>query len=220
MYHMKRIIYFIFSFFCGVTLFAQESKQGEFLFDQYMDSFVHYKDGQVFAAKVNYSYMKNKYVFLDAFDGNKVKHFAEPEKINFIRIGERIFLIGEKEMAKELICSEPTLYVTYQAELSEGKKVGYGGRSQTTAVRTYSSFHANGQKYHFEEEGAEVRSITHKYTLVKKKKSRKFINKHQFLKIYPKDKRGQIESYIHENHIHLNEPAAVVKLVQFSERIN
>lgn len=81
--------------FC-VGLFAQNTKDNSsYLFDEFQDCLIVYKDGRQFTAPVNYDLIKKHYVFKDP--EQQEKEFSDPELIAVLRIGNRSFLIGKQE---------------------------------------------------------------------------------------------------------------------------
>ena len=215
---MKRIFSILFICLVASVMFAEEGKP-KFLFKTFQKSLVYYKDGRVFETTLNYDFRRNKFVFLDQTDHNREKIFAEPEMVKIVKIGKRIFQLGRAGVAQELLCTEPILFATYIGNQLNGKRVGYGGRTQTAAVRTYSAMHANGMNYKFEEDDIVISSIDIKYILVRKKKEKEFSNKKQFLKLYPKEKRSLITRYISEKKTNFKKPSAVLLLVKYAENL-
>ena len=64
-----------------------------FLFEEYQNALIFYKDGRQFQAPVNFDLLEGHYLFIDAKD-KETKQFSNPELIALLRIGERRFLIG------------------------------------------------------------------------------------------------------------------------------
>lgn len=65
--------------FC-VGLFAQNTKDNSsYLFDEFQDCLIVYKDGRQFTAPVNYDLIKKHYVFKDP--EQQEKEFSDPELI-------------------------------------------------------------------------------------------------------------------------------------------
>lgn len=72
-------------------LFAQNTKDNSsYLFDEFQDCLIVYKDGRQFTAPVNYDLIKKHYVFKDP--EQQEKEFSDPELIAVLRIGNRSFL--------------------------------------------------------------------------------------------------------------------------------
>ena len=201
----------VFSFW-----FSAQAQTKNTLFDTFLDSYIYDEEGRVFVAKLNYSFRQNQFVFIDASDGDREKNFAQPEKIRLIKVGGRAFQMDEKGRAKELLLVEPSLFVVYEGHVVEGKRVGYGGRSQTTAIKTYSTINANGVNYHFKEDQSEVDMIQRTYLLKHGGKTKRFTTGKQFLKIYPKEKRRILSEYIKENDLSFDIPTDVISLVKYA----
>lgn len=128
--------------FC-VGLFAQNTKDNSsYLFDEFQDCLIVYKDGRQFTAPVNYDLIKKHYVFKDP--EQQEKEFSDPELIAVLRIGNRSFLIGKQE-AVEVIQAQPKFNVIYTGDTRRApKKISYGGTTQTASVDNYSGLTGTG----------------------------------------------------------------------------
>lgn len=128
--------------FC-VGLFAQNTKDNSsYLFDEFQDCLIVYKDGRQFTAPVNYDLIKKHYVFKDP--EQQEKEFSDPELIAVLRIGNRSFLIGKQE-AIEVIQAQPKFNVIYTGDTRRApKKISYGGTTQTASVDNYSGLQVQG----------------------------------------------------------------------------
>ena len=73
---------------------AQVNPVSQFLFDDYQETLILYKDGRQFTAPVNFDLLEGHYLFIDAKD-KQPKQFANPEMIALLRVGSRSFLLGE-----------------------------------------------------------------------------------------------------------------------------
>ena len=181
--------------FC-VGLFAQNTKDNSsYLFDEFQDCLIVYKDGRQFTAPVNYDLIKKHYVFKDP--EQQEKEFSDPELIAVLRIGNRSFLIGKQE-AIEVIQAQPKFNVIYTGDTRRApKKISYGGTTQTASVDNYSG-------------------LTGMYEVGVGKKTKRFYNKKSFLKLFPKKQQIRWNRYIEENKIDFGSVDQVFKLFQVS----
>ena len=130
---MKRILLFCLICIMPSGIVAQIDST-QFLLQHFENGHVYYKDGRVFNVPLNYSLLIKKFLFRDKYDKNNIKEFSEPDMVATIKIGERIFL-PTKDGATEVLQKDPPIFVQYRGSLKwEGKQVGYGGRSETSAV--------------------------------------------------------------------------------------
>lgn len=201
------------------TLSAQEGKS-EYLFNDFQKSLIYYKDGRVFSVKVNYNLARNAFMFIDENDNNNIKLFAEPDMVRTLKIDNRIFQLDSKGLAQEHLNQEPYLAVTYRGKSRpEGKQVGYGGRSETASVDSYSSIQSGGHSYNLETEKIILADVEKRYTIKKNKKQKQFQSSKQFLKLYPKEQEETIKAYIKSNKINFDEPQQVLQLVKYAEAL-
>lgn len=216
---MKTTIYtFIICIVAIATgMSAQESKP-EYLFDDFRKSLIYYKDGRTFNVKVNYNLARNAFMFIDENDNGNIKLFAEPEMVSIVKIDNRIFRLDPKGIAQEIISQEPYLAVAYIGKSRpEGKQVGYGGRSETASVDSYSSIQSGGHSYKLETEKIILADVEKRYTVRIGKKERSFKTSRQFVKLFPKEQQETILHYIKEHSVDFDEPQQVLQLVRYAE---
>lgn len=165
--------------FC-VGLFAQNTKDNSsYLFDEFQDCLIVYKDGRQFTAPVNYDLIKKHYVFKDP--EQQEKEFSDPELIAVLRIGNRSFLIGKQE-AVEVIQAQPKFNVIYTGDTRRApKKISYGGTTQTASVDNYSGLTGTGLSGGIQDAQRIVTGINKTYEVGVGKKTKRFYNKKSFL---------------------------------------
>lgn len=218
---MRKLIYSLIICLMAVTgkSSAQEGKS-EYLFNDFQKSLIYYKDGRVFSVKVNYNLARNAFMFIDENDNNNIKLFAEPDMVRTLKIDNRIFQLDSKGLAQEHLNQKPYLAVTYRGKSRpEGKQVGYGGRSETASVDSYSSIQSGGHSYNLETEKIILADVEKRYTIKKNKKQKQFQSSKQFLKLYPKEQEETIKAYIKSNKINFDEPQQVLQLVKYAEAL-
>lgn len=217
---MKKLIY---TLIICLTAFVSKAYAQEdstlFLLKDFQESLIYYKDGRVFGVKVNYSLVRNAFMFIDAKDNNQ-KIFAEPDMVRSIKAGNRTFQIAPTGFAIEVLQWEPYLAVQYRGKARpEGKKVAYGGRSETSAVDSYSSFQSGGQQYNLDSEKIILAGIDLRYLVNIKGKEKGFISPKQFLKLYPKTQVKAIQAFMKEQRINFTNPDQVLKLLNYAESL-
>lgn len=194
---------------------GQEKATSDFLFPDYQNALILYKDGQRFQAPVNFDLRAGHFLFIDAKD-KEAKQFAYPEKIAFLQIGSRNFLLSEGE-AIELLQAKPLFQVAYSGNLRQApKNLTYGGTTQTAAVDSYSGYSGSGvlssQK---NANNKVVVGINKRYKAKIGKKTKWFNNTKTFLKLLPEQQREEIKKYIETHKIDFDNVEQVFKLYEY-----
>lgn len=189
----------------------------QFLLRNFESGQVFFKDGKVFDASLNYSLFVKKFLFLDQQDNN-IKEFSEPDMVATIKIGERVFL-PTKNGATEILQNNPFISVQYRGALKrEGKEIGYGGRSETSAVDGLATYHSGSGAHKLEAEKFILSRIDKIYRIEYKGKEYRFLNEKQFLKIFS-DQKEELIKYIEVNEIDFNEIEDVLKLYNYVVKV-
>lgn len=187
------------------TLWSQE-KKGQYLFPDFTDSYIYYKDGRVFQVSTNYDLFKNKFFFIDK--DNEKKEFADPDMIVSIKVGDRTFRQLSNEEVAEVIQAEPLILVQYLGETRIKKELSMGGRTETASVDSYTNTYTYGV-------GDDTRNIelirTEYQFYVEHKRLKRFSTEKQFLKIFSKQ-REELKKYIDKNKVDFSSIEQVVIL--------
>lgn len=187
---------------------AQE-KGSKYLFPEFTDSYVYYKDGRVFQVPTNYDLLGNKFIFIDK--DNEQKEFSEPNMILSIKVGTRTFIPTSGNEAAEIIQDTPRLLVQYIGDKRIKKDLTFGGKSETASVDAYSNLiYGTGDN----EKNTVLVKIDYQFYIEKNKRLKRFSTEKQFLKIFPKQKE-QIKQYINENKVDFGSIEQVIKLCNF-----
>lgn len=213
---MKRILFGIALLWLScLGLSAQEvAHTSPYLFDKFQDCLIVYKDGRQFAAPVNYHLIQKHFVFMDP--EQKEKEFSDPELIAVLRIGERSFL-PEKQSAVEVVQAEPMFCAIYAGEIRKApKKTSYGGTTQTASVDNYSGLSSNGLVSGVQVDDRMVAGIKKSYRVKIGKRTKRFYNKKSFLKLFPEDKRNELDRYIDGQQVDFNSVDQVLKLFNYA----
>lgn len=213
---MKRylsILFFIFgySFVCQ----AQNKVHSNFLFSEYKDALIFYKDGRQFTAPVNFDLLNGHYLFIDAKD-KQPKQFAFPEKISFLLIDSRNFLLSEGE-AVEVLQADPLFEVSYSGNLRRApKNLTYGGTTQTAAVDSYGGYSGNANLSSQQQTvNKVVVGVNKVYKCQIGNKTKRFHNRSSFLKAFPKHQRIEVEKYLNEKEIDFEDVQKVWELYKY-----
>lgn len=214
---MKRqltIITFLFLFFSKNSVYSQNEKS-PYLFNEFKEALVYYKDSRVFKVPMNYNLVIGQFQFIDKKDGDKVKEFSEPEMVVSIKIEDKTYLPTEGG-ATEVLQFDPEIYVQYKGTTKTGgKDLPYGGRSETASVENYSRLYGTGTSNQLNTESVILTSVYKVYHIKIKKSKKSFSSEKQFLKIFKKQKE-EIKQYIEEKQVDFNSIPQVIGLCNYA----
>lgn len=213
----RLIVTLVLIIITGSSKLIAQIDSTQFLLRNFEDGQVFFKDGRVFDASLNYSLFVKKFLFLDQQD-NSIKEFSEPEMVSTIKIGKRVFL-PTKNGATEVLQSDPYISVQYRGTLKrEGKEIGYGGRSETSAVDGLATYHSGSTGYKLETEKFILSRIDKIFRIEYNGKQYRFLNEKQFLKAFSNQKEVLMK-YIKENEIDFNDIDDVLKLYNYAVKL-
>lgn len=207
----------ILLFVCVVSIIpvmSQNKSEHYFLFPDYKEALIYYKDGRQFTAPVNFDLQAGHFLFIDAKD-KKAKQFAYPEKIAFMQIEGRNFLLSENE-AVEILQATPLFQVAYSGNLRQApKNLTYGGTTQTAAVDSYGGYSGNANLISQQHSKSRVvMGVNKNYKAKFRKKNKQFNNSKTFIKAFPKETRSIVAEYIQANHVDFDNVNQVFKLYE------
>ncbi|ULB35306.1 MULTISPECIES: hypothetical protein [Proteiniphilum] len=214
---MKSLLHLLIFAFCLSTyITAQTDKSNSsYLFEDFQDAIIFYKDGRQFAVPLNFNLANGRYVFIDKTD-QREKEFSDPSMVVAMHVGKRIFLMSEGK-ATEVIQADPKFHVSYTPLKKKAPaKVTYGGTTETASVDSYTGLTGKGIISGVRENNRVVADISRTYEVQLGKRNRNFYNKRSFLKIFPKDKKANLESYIEENETDFDSVEQVFQLYQYA----
>ena len=205
------VILFITLWGITLSLSAQSTNIHQFLLPEYQDALILYKDGRQFQAPVNFNLLEGQFLFIDSKD-KESKRFSNPELISLIRIGERCFLLGDKETT-EVIQSDPMFRVSYSGNLRKApKNLTYGGTTQTASVDSYSGMMGSGLISGRPTNNQVVTGINKTYEVKIGKKTKRFFSKNSFLKAVPKLQRPEMEAHLEQHEVDFDNVQQVLEL--------
>ena len=214
---MKRTLLVLLSWMAFIPIVVSQENLSAFLFDEYKDAIVYFKGNRQSGEKVNYNMIDDKLYFVDKKD-NQVKVVSGIENIVYIKVGERSFLIEEDGM-KEVVSSEPLIYVQYKAKVQrKATKGAYGGTSKVSSASSYTELRDGGAHALVKNYETEASSYYNYYWIEKNGKKRKFTDFKQFLKIYSKQKKD-LEKYIDDKKISFEDVNAIIELCIYAENL-
>ena len=216
---MRKLIYAFIIGLVGITNLSAQIDSTQFLFNQFKEGQVFFKDGRLYNAQVNYNLVVNCFLFIDTNDNNEMRRFANVDKIACIKVDDRSFLQQSDGSVYEVISSEPFIAVKYKGKFrAEGKQVGYGGRSETASVESYSSLSNSGYLVNLTTEKFLLVGIDKQYLIEINGKRKTFETPKQFLKVYSKHK-DELAKYIEDNDVKFNQIDQAVKLINYANSL-
>ena len=117
------------------------STSTEFLFEEFTDGVVTFKDGRAISAKLNYNTALDQMQFKDA--NNEILYIGEPEKVIKVVIAKRSFIFV-KNYFVELLSEGPVSLCLRIHQTRNAVKIGaYGGESSLSSISSLSSVTLN-----------------------------------------------------------------------------
>lgn len=210
---MKYIL-ILFFIYLGILNVSGQDKHSSYLFPEFTDSYIYYKDGRVFQVPANYDLLENKFVFIDK--DNEKKEFSEPGMIVSVKADSRIFIFLSGEKVAEVIQSEPRILVQYIGNKRVKKDLTFGGKTETASVDSYSNLiYGTGNN----EENAVLVNIDYQFYIEKDKRLKIFSTEKQFLRIFSKYKEV-LKQYIDGHKIDFETIGDVKELCNYALSLN
>ncbi len=208
----------ILAFLLPVCITAQTGKDNsKYLFEEFQDSYIYYKDGRVFSVPLNFDLAKGIYVFID--ENKEENEFIDPDQVIAMHVKERIFLMS-RGRATEVIQAEPKFHVFYTALKKKAPSgISYGGTSETASVDSYTRLGGKGLISGIQSDNRIVADVSKSYEVRMGKRDRSFYNQRSFVRLFPKDKRAAIDTYIEEKEVDFNSTEQVLELYQYATEL-
>lgn len=205
----------ILAFLLPVCITAQTGKDNsKYLFEEFQDSYIYYKDGRVFSVPLNFDLAKGIYVFID--ENKEENEFTDPDQVIAMHVKERIFLMSRGK-ATEVIQAEPKFHVFYSALKKQAPSdISYGGTSETASVDSYTGLGGKGLISGIQSDNRVVANVSKSYEARIGKRDRSFYNQRSFVRLFPKEKRAAIDTYIEEKEVDFNSTEQVLELYQYA----
>lgn len=212
---MKRLLILTLLWTALATGSMAQTTKSEYIFDDFTEAIVIYKDGRQFAVRINYNLIDKQYFFYDQVEPDERKRFIDEKLVGAIKVDNRTFRITSKGEAEEILNAAPFLSVVYTARLKDApKQAAYGGTSETSAIDSYKTIRHNGVNHNLEDKRMVIASITKTYHIQKDKKEKVVRSIKQFKNLYPKQK-DKIEQYVEARQVDFNNPQQVANLFRY-----
>lgn len=215
---MKQFIVLLLSVCYTSIGHAQNEEKISYLFKEFQDAIVYFKDGSQYYERMNYNLFVENFFFLDRTD-KTIKILGNSQDIQSIKFGERTFYI-EKGKGVEVLATNPVLYVQYKRNIrKEAAKGAYGQPSETSSIKSYGgTYGSRGERYDFDPEKLVLGKQYNVYQLERKGKRKTFKNFKQFIRLYPNHEK-EIYRFIDANHIDFNNVEQIKALCIYTESL-
>ncbi len=159
---------------------------------------------------MNYNTVTEKFVF----DKNGLLYdMMNTELIDTVYLDNRKFVPVGKIFHEVLVEAPICLFIQHRSSLqSPGAPAGYGGTSQVSNTKSYSSIELESGRYNLNLPSDFTVRPDPVYWVRKGSTYDSFINEKQFLKIFP-GREEELKKYIKQNKIKFDKIASVVILV-------
>ena len=207
--------------------------QMQYLFIEYTDGIVFYKNSSRSNAKLNYNFLLGEMRFIN---NDQVFALDNLKDVSMVTINDRRFYpYKADEFTEELFSNRSgMLRVRYRGRMTTyGKRTGYGGMSPTASVRTANSLTFGTSQFNPGEPASNVR--TQELTVVEENmiiskdfiyylvdsrgKYRQIKNIRSFTRHFPSKSRMQIRSFGKENNINFKSSQDLIRLLHFCDNL-
>lgn len=203
----------------AIQLTAQTNSNGNFLqylFPDFTKGLVRMKTGNSYNAVLNYNTVTENMVWEK--DG-KLLDLTNMESVDTIFLQNRKFVPSNEVFFEVLVKAPISLFIQHKSNLVQaGSPSGYGTTSQTASIKNLSSVSLKSGTYNLEIPSEYDIKPSPVFWIRKSNIMFSFLNKRQFLKIFPGES-NEIEKFIKQNHINIENPDDLVNLVNYCNQI-
>ena len=215
---MRFFLYIAFTCFFYSSSFGQANTKtiSHYVFPEFKKGSILLNNGQIIETFLNYNSLTKEMIFEE---NDKRMAFAGSElgTIDTVFISDRKFIPKQGIFVELLYQSKWELFIEYRCDLKEvGKEIGYGARSRTTNVTSYSSFYSTGQLYDLKlPDIFEIRP--NNYYWIRKNDEFTRIRSLRDLKRLYKDRKELFKTYSGEHKIKYNNKESIIQLIEYLE---
>lgn len=213
----KRLHFSLCTLMCFCNLFAQEVQDYGFLFPQFTNGLVNFKNKTNTQAFLNYSTINQEMVFIDK--DSTIMEFINTSDIASVTIDDRSFIpIPSKRFFFEVIRTKNgSFYVQYVSYLvSQGKATAYGAYSETVAQTSIGNITNSSSRYLKLQPDEKFRMKREEFFYLKSgNKYKKIISVKSFSKLF-KGQSSQIEKFAEDNSINFSKSDDIAKIAEYA----
>ena len=211
---MKNLSFFFLFSFYALSATAQ-AYDPLFIFEQFANAKIHFKNRSVTVATMNYDAVNDKMYFKN---NGELMELSNQEMIDSISwAGKRCFITQGKNYLEKVNLDNGTCYIGWRIKnVNVGSAGAYGtttqGKVESISVRSLGVFSATDAASHsgdvFQQKNA------NEYYLPIDGKLKKITNLKHLYKLYPAHK-DSIKEYADKEKIKMNEPLSVLQVLNY-----
>lgn len=211
---MKNYSFFLLFSLCVLTSSAQ-AYDPLFIFEQFANAKIHFKNRSVTVASMNYDAVNDKMYYKDK---GELMELSNQEMIDSISwAGKRCFITHGKKYLEKINLDNGTCYIAWRIKnVNIGSTGALGattqGKVESISIRSMGVFNGEDAKSHsgdvFQQKNA------NEYYVPANGKMNKVIHLKHLYKLYPAHKDA-IKEYADKEKIKMNEPLSVLQLLNF-----
>ena len=210
---MKRLLPFILFFWVALTISAQNEPL--FIFEQFVNAKIHFKNRSATVAPMNYDAVNDKMFYKDKGNLMELTNAAIIDSI--VWAGKRSFIPHTGGFMEQVKMGNGTVFIHWHIKnVNVGSRGALGmvtqAKVESISVRAMGVFSATDAT----SQSADVyqQKNANEYYLPIEGKLKKITTKKHVLKLYPQHKAA-IEEFMDKNKIQMTEPLSVLELLNF-----
>lgn len=210
---MKRLLPIILFFWVALTVSAQNEPL--FIFEQFVNAKIHFKNRSVTVAPMNYDAVNDKMFYKDKGNLMELTNAAIIDSI--VWAGKRSFVPHTGGFMEQVKMENGTVFIHWHIKnVNVGSRGALGmvtqAKVESISVRAMGVFSATDAT----SQSADVyqQKNANEYYLPIEGKLKKITTKKHVLKLYPQHKAA-IEEFMDKNKIQMTEPHSVLELLNF-----
>lgn len=210
---MKRLLPFILFFWVALTVSAQNEPL--FIFEQFVNAKIHFKNRSMTVAPMNYDAVNDKMFYKDKGNLMELTNAAIIDSI--VWAGKRSFVPHTGGFMEQVKMENGTVFIHWHIKnVNVGSRGALGmvtqAKVESISVRAMGVFSATDAT----SQSADVyqQKNANEYYLPIEGKLKKITTKKHVLKLYPQHKAA-IEEFMDKNKIQMTEPLSVLELLNF-----
>ena len=210
---MKRL--YLFTFACVFFSFIKAQNQPLFIFDQFINAKIHFKNHSVTVAPMNYDAANDKMYFKQGNDLMELTNAALIDSISWA--GKRCFVPYDQGYLERVKLENGTVFIQWRIKnINVGSKGAMGTVTQAKVeqvnIRALGVFSAEDARIN----SADVyqKKTRNDYYLSINGNLKKVSTIKQLIKLYPNHKSA-IESFVENEKIKMEEPLSVLQLFDY-----
>ena len=210
---MKRLLPLILFFWVALTVSAQNEPL--FIFEQFVNAKIHFKNRSVTVAPMNYDAVNDKMFYKDKGNLMELTNAAIIDSI--VWAGKRSFVPHTGGFMEQVKMGNGTVFIHWHIKnVNVGSRGALGmvtqAKVESISVRAMGVFSATDAT----SQSADVyqQKNANEYYLPIEGKLKKITTKKHVLKLYPQHKAA-IEEFMDKNKIQMTEPLSVLELLNF-----